>query len=211
METCLGEIHLKWCIIYLDDIIVFSKTPEEHTERLKGVFEKQATVGLKLKPSKCEFFKLRVAYLGHIVSKDGIETGPTKIEAIKNWPILKTVTEVRSFLGFTNYYCKFVPKYAQIAKPINQLVSRENAGKKKAPVGWTNECQTAFEHLKCLCSQTPILAYVNYEKPFKLHTNASESGLGAVLYQKQEDDTECVIAYASRTLSKSKRNYESHN
>ena len=94
METCLEEIHLKWCIIYLDDIIVFSKTPEEHIERFKGVFEKLATAGLKLKPSKCEFFKLQVAYLGHIVSKDGIETDPKKIEAIKNWPVPKTVTEV---------------------------------------------------------------------------------------------------------------------
>ena len=98
-------MHLKWCIIYLDNIIVFSKTPEEHIERLRGVFEKLATAGLRLKPSKCEFFKPRVTYLGHIVSKDGIETDPKKIEAIKKWPIPKTVMEVRSFLGFTNYYC----------------------------------------------------------------------------------------------------------
>ena len=113
-------------------------------------------------------------------------------------------------MEFTNYYSTFVPKYAQIAKPINQLVSRENASKKKALVDWTNECQVAFEHLKCLCSQTPILAYVNYKKTFKLHTDASESGLGAVLYQKQDDDMEHVIAYASRTLSKSERNYDAH-
>ena len=93
-ETCLGEIHLKWCIINLDDIIVFSKTPEKHIERLRGVFEKIAAAGLKLKPSKCEFFKLQVTYLGHIVSKDGIKTDPKKIEAIKNWPVPKTVTEV---------------------------------------------------------------------------------------------------------------------
>ena len=86
METCLGEIHLKLCIIYLDDIIVFSKTPEEHIERLRGMFEKLAAAGLKLKPSKCKFFKLRVTYLGHIVSKNGIKTDPKKIEAIKNWP-----------------------------------------------------------------------------------------------------------------------------
>ena len=78
METCLGEIHLKWCIIYLDDIIVFSKTPEEHIERLKGVFEKLAAAGLKLKPSKCEFFRSQVTYLGHIVSKNSIETDPKK-------------------------------------------------------------------------------------------------------------------------------------
>ena len=107
-----------------------------------------------------------------------------------------------------NYYHKFIPKYAQIARPINQLVSGENANKKKTPVEWTEECQTAFEHLKHLCSQTPILAYANYQKPFKLHIDASENGLGAVLYQKQDDYMEHVIAYASRTLSKSKRNYD---
>ena len=113
------------------------------------------------------------------------------------------MTEVRSFLGFTNYYCKFIPKYAQLARPINQLVSGENANKNKALVNWTNECQVAFEHLKHLCSQTPILAYANYTKPFELHTDASENGLGAVLYQKQDDGMVSVIAYASRTLSKS--------
>ena len=109
-----------------------------------------------------------------------------------------------------NYYGKFIPKYAHIARPINQLVSGENANKKKNLIEWTEECQTAFEHLKHLCSQTPILAYANYQKPFKLHTDASENGLGAVLYQKQDNDTERVIAYASRTLSKSKRNYDTH-
>ena len=109
-----------------------------------------------------------------------------------------------------NSYHKFIPKYAQIARPINWLVSGKNASKKKALVEWTEECQIAFEHLKHLCSQTPILAYANYEKPFKLHTDANEHGLGAVLYQKQDDNTECVIAYASSTLSKSERNYDTH-
>ena len=201
METCLGEMHLKWCIIYLDDIIVFSRTPEEHIERLRGVFLKLAAAGLRLKPSKCEFFKSKVNYLGHIVSKEGIETDPKKIEAIEKWPVPKMVTEVRSFLGFTNYYCKFIPQYTQVAKPLNQLVSGDNANKKKTSVNWTSECQDAFEHLKCLCSQTPILAYVDYTKPFRLHTDASESGLGAVLYQQQTNGTEGVIAYVSRTLS----------
>ena len=115
MESCLEEMHLKWCIIYLDDIIIFSKTPEEHIERLRGVFEKLSAAGLRLKPSKCEFFKSRITYLGHIVSKDGIETEKKKVIAIQEWPIPKTVTEVHSFLGFMNYYLKFIPKYAQIA------------------------------------------------------------------------------------------------
>ena len=115
MVSCLGEMHLKWCIIYLDDIIVFSKMPEEHIERLRGVFEKLSATGLRLKPSKCEFFKPRITYLRHIVSKDGIETEKKKVIAIQEWLIPKTVTEVCSFLGFTNYYHKFIPKYAQIA------------------------------------------------------------------------------------------------
>ena len=87
-------MHLKWCIIYLDEIIVFSKTPEEYIQRLRGVFEKLSATGLQLKPSKCEFLNIRIAYLGHIVSKDGIETEPKKMTTIKEWPVPKTVTEV---------------------------------------------------------------------------------------------------------------------
>ena len=103
METCLGDMHLNWCI-YLDDVIVFSKTPEERITRLRGVFQKLREAGLKLKPSKCEFFKDRIAYLGHIVSKARVETDPKKIADIQEWPQPKTVTDVRQFLGFTNYY-----------------------------------------------------------------------------------------------------------
>ena len=114
------------------------------------------------------------------------------------------MTEVRSFLGFMNYYCKFIPRYAQIARPIYQLVSGGNANKKKTLVDWTSECQVAFEHLKHLCSQTPILAYADYMKLFQLHTDTSESGLGAVLYQKQAIGMESVIAYPSGTLLRSK-------
>ena len=148
--------------------------------------------------------------MGHIVSKDGIETEKKKVTTIQKWLIPKTVNEVHSFLGFMKYHCKFIPKYAQNAWPINQLVSGENANKKKALVEWNEECQGAFDKLKQLCSQTPILAYANYMKPFKLHTDASENMLGAVLYQKQDDGTDHVIAYASRTLSKSEKNYDSH-
>ena len=157
--------------------------PEEHIKRLRGVFEKLSATGLRLKPSKCEFFKPKFTYLGHIVSKDGIETEKKKVIAVQEWPILKTVTEVRSFLGFMNYYHKFIPKYAQLARPINQLVSGENANKKKTLVEWNDECQEAFNRLKQLCSQTPILVYTNYKKPFNLHMDASENGLGAVVYQ----------------------------
>ena len=210
MESCLGELHLDWCIIYLDDIIIFSKTPDEHIARLEGVFEKLAKAGLKLKPSKCEFFRSSLKYLGHIVSKDGIATDPRKIEAINKWPQPITVTDVHSFTGFTNYYRKFIKGYAKIARPLHELTSGDNAKRKHQRVDWNIRCNDSFEALKSICSDCPVLAYADYTKPFVLHTDASTTGLGAVLYQKQEDGKERVIAYASRTLNKSERNYDAH-
>ena len=118
METCLGELHLNWSIIYLDDIIIFSKTPQEHLKWLKGVFEPLVQVGLKLKPSKCEFFWDSLCYLGHIVSKKGIPTDPKKIEHILYRPRPKMVTDVRSFTGFTNYYRKYIKNYAKITRQV---------------------------------------------------------------------------------------------
>ena len=118
MELCLGDLHLRYCIIYLDDIIIFSKTPEEHPKQLHSVFEKLDEAGLRLKPGKCEFFKPQLEYLGHVVSKAGIQTNPKKIAAIVNWPKPVMVTQVQSFLGFCNYYQKFIKHYAQVAKPL---------------------------------------------------------------------------------------------
>ena len=115
MENCLGDLHLNWCIIYLDDIIVYSKTPEEHLERLKAVFQKISKVRLKLKPNKCKFFKSEITYLGHIVSNKGIATDPKKIRAIQLWPRPTMVMEVRKFTGLTNYYWKFIHGYANVA------------------------------------------------------------------------------------------------
>ena len=210
MESCLGEMHLNWCIIYLDDIIVFSKSREEHLERLKGVFQKLREAGLKLKPSKCEFFRDKIAYLGHIVSKAGVETDPKKIQDIADWVRPKTVTDVRQFLGFTNYYRKFIKQYAQVANPLNKLISGDNAKKKNKKVEWTVECEEAFEKLKEICTQTPVLAYADYKRPFKLTTDASKKGLGAVLSQVGEDGKERPVAFASRTLNKAEKNYTTH-
>ena len=148
MESCLSDLHLNWCIIYLDDVIIFSRTPEEHIAWLEAVFKKISDAGLKLKPSKCEFFKKQIHYLGHIVSNNGIETDPKKIEAIVKWPGPHTVNEVRKSLGFTNYYRKFVYKYAQMARPLNKLISGENAKKKHKKVEWGREQEQAFPQLK---------------------------------------------------------------
>ena len=186
MENCLGDLHLNWSIIYLDDIIVYSKTPEEHIEQLTGVFEKLSKAGLKLKLSKCEFFKERISYLGHIVLSHSIETDPKNIASVKHWPRPETVTQVR------------------------KLILGDNLKRKRMKIVWIDECEKAFQKLKELCSDTPCLAYPNYEKSFKLYTDASESGLGAVLAQIKEDNVEHPIAYVSRTLSKSEHNYDAH-
>ena len=210
MESCLGDLHLNWCIIYLDDVIIFSRDIQTHLDRLRGVFMKMREAGLKLKPTKCDLFKDRITYLGHVVSKDGIETDQAKIEAICKWPVPETVTEVRSFLGFTNYYRKFIFGYAQLAKPLNLLISGENSSKKRSKVQWTPEAQESFDALKETCSKTPVLAYADYSKEFILQTDASERGLGAVLSQKDGENKERVIAFASRTLKNSEKNYDAH-
>ena len=151
IESCLGELHLNWCIIYLDDIIVFSWTPEEHVHRLRAVFSKLRAASLKLKPSKCDFFKKETKYLGYVVSKEGVSTDPDKIKAVTEWPQPATVTEVRSSLGYVSYYRRFVPNFSKVAKPLNKLLQNLEgtpSQKKKFKVCWGPEQQEAFEIFK---------------------------------------------------------------
>ena len=213
MHDCLGELNMNWCIVYLDDIIIFSDTKEEHLKRLEAVFQKLCAAGLKLKPSKCFFFREEIEYLGHVVSGKGISTNPKKIEAVSKWPTPKTVYDVRSFLGFVGYYRRFIKNFSRITKPIREVITGlENQSKrtaKKTYIEWTDAADTAFEHLKAMCVSTPILAYPDYQLPFTLHTDSSTDGLGAVLYQKQDGKLR-VIAYASRSVSKAESNYPAH-
>ena len=213
MHDCLGDLNMNWCIVYLDDIIIFSDTKEEHLKRLEVVFQKLSAAGLKLKPSKCFFFREEIEYLGHVVSGKGIATKPKKVEAVTKWPTPKTVYDVRSFLGFVGYYRRFIKDFSKIAKPIREVITGlEDQSKrtaKKTFVEWTEAADSAFEHLKKLCTSTPILAYPDYKLPFVLHTDSSSEGLGAVLYQKQDGKLR-VIAYASRSVSKSESHYPAH-
>ena len=166
MESCLGELHLNWCIIYLDDIIVFSQTPEEHVHRLMAVFSKLRAASLKLKPSKCDLFRKEIKYLGHVVSNEGVSTDPDKIKAVTEWPQPTTVTEVRSFLGFVSYYRRFILNFSKVAKPLNKLLQNlegTTSQKKKFKVHWGPEQQEAFENLQRLCTESPILAYTDFK------------------------------------------------
>ena len=176
MESCLGDLHLHWCIIYLDDIIVFNRTSDEHLHRLKAVLNKLEAAGLKLKPSKCDLFKQQINYLGHVVSKEGVSTDPEKIKAITEWPQPTTVTGVRSFLGFVSYYRRFIPNFSKVAKPLNKLLQNLEgtpSQKKKFKVCWGPEQQEAFETLQRLYTESPILAYADFKAPFVFHTDAS--------------------------------------
>ena len=118
IESCMGDLNLSKCLLYLDDIIVFSKTYEEHLERLESVFSRLKDAGLKLKPSKCLLFQRSIKYLGHIVSSEGIATDPDKIAAVQQWPVPKSVKELQSFLGFVGYYRKFIKNFSKIARPL---------------------------------------------------------------------------------------------
>ena len=153
-------------------MIIFSKTSTEQISQLRGVFEKLDEAGLHLKLSKCEFFRTQLEYLSHVVSDRGIETSPKKIEAIMEWPRPKTVTQLRSFLGFCNYYRKFIEHFAQIAKSLYKLISGDNAKLKSYVLEWTQEHEDCFRNLKNVCCTTPVLAYADYLKLFILHTDA---------------------------------------
>ena len=181
MEDCLGDLHVNWCIIYLDDITLFSKHQGDHIWEIREVFEKLDQTGLKLKPSKCDLTMTRFSYLGHNVSKDDTEIDHRKTEAIRNWPTPTTVTD---FLGFINHYRRFIHWYAHIARSFNLLTSRENANKKKQSVLWNDDCAESFQKITALCSSTPILACADYSKPFKLHTDVCGLKMGAVFISK---------------------------
>ncbi|MCG8048682.1 MAG: RNase H-like domain-containing protein, partial [Candidatus Thiodiazotropha endolucinida] len=219
MERCMGDMNLKECLIFLDDILIFSETFEDHLDRLEAVFSRLQQHGLKLKPSKCEFFKTSVSYLGHVVSQDGVETDPDKLKALTSWPVPQNVKQLRSFLGFTGYYRRFIKDYARLAKPLNDLLvghptnpgsdKKKKKKRDKVPWQWGALQQSAFDTLKEKLSSPPVLAYADFKRPFIVHTDASTEGLGAVLYQVH-NGLEHVIAYASRGLRSSEKNYPAH-
>ena len=216
MENCMGDLHLNYHLLYLDDIIIFSRTYEEHILRLEAVFEKLKAAGLKLSPSKCHLFKKQIKYLRHIISEDGIAVDPEKISCVKDWPVPKTVSEVQCFVGFTSFYRRFVKDFAKIAHPLH-LVTRggvhcQTKSKMKvwySPLEWGPEQQKAFDMLKQACCSTPVLGFADYAKPFTLHTDANIEGISAVLHQ-EDNGVKHVITYASQGLSKSERNYPIH-
>ena len=200
MERVLGQLQWQICLCYLDDILIFSKTVEQHLDHLRTVFQRLREAKLKLKPKKCHFFQCQVAFLGHIVSPEGIATDPNKIQKVTDCPPPQDVHEVRSALGLFSYYRRFIPHFSEVAKPLIKLTEKDRA------FTWGEEQQLAFEQLKELLEQAPILSHPRSEGLFILDTDASNKGIGAVLSQVQ-DNEEKVIAFGSKTLTKPERNY----
>ena len=201
MEFVLAGLQWQTCLVYLDDVIVYGRDFDEHLKRLREVFERLRQAGLKLKPSKCFLLRPRVPYLGHVISTEGVSTDPEKVKAVQQWPVPSKVTDVRSFLGLASYYRRFIQNFAEIAAPLHRLTAKTTEKFK-----WSHDCDLAFRALKEKLVSAPVLAFPCFEQKFVLDCDASDYGLGAVISQRQ-DETEKVIAYASRVLEDRERRY----
>ena len=208
MQNCLSELNLSFTMVYLDDVIVYSETPEDHLTRLQAVFAHFAHHGLKLKPSKCHFLK-EITYLGHNISAKGMLPGQKGVEEIAWMGPPTMYTGVRKFIGAVGYFCRFIKNFAWIAKLLNDLLGCGNSKLKNHPISLTAATEEAFYTLKKKCATAPILAFADLKRPFLLEMDASKYGLGAILQQVQEDEKYHPVAYASHALCRSKANYHS--
>ena len=209
MQNCLGELNLTYTLIYLDNMIVFSRTKEEHLHRLWVVFGQFLEHGLKLKPSKCHFLQDEITFLGHEISADGMKPGMANLKAIAEMAPPKMYTEILRFTGMTRFFWQFIKGYSKIAKPLNDLLEGDASKLKNEELELTPEALQAFKDLKMKCMTTPILVFADFKKPFQLQTDASKEGLGAVLLQESDDRQYHPVTFASHELKGGEPNYHS--
>ena len=200
MNGIFREFLDEFVIIFIDDILVYSKTKEDHEKHLRLVLGRLREQKLFAKLSKCSFWQRSIGFLGHVVSNEGVSVDPEKIECIKNWPQPKTATEVRSFLGLAGYYRKYVKGFSSIAQPMTRLTGKD------VKFAWSGECEKSFTALKDMLTSAPVLVLPEADQPYVVYTDASITGLGCVLTQHGK-----VIAYASRQLKKHEGNYPTHD
>lgn len=208
MEECLERIRDQICIPYLDDVLVFSQSFESHVENVRTVLRRLREYGIKLKPAKCEMFHQEIHYLGRVVSSEGSKIDPADTIAVRALKDKQptTVGELRAVMGLLSYYCQYIWNFSQIAAPLSgllrapsdvqnsnkhgartrQMKRKNNGVPSNQPITWTETHQHLLEELLDHLVEPPILAFPDFSKPFVLHTDTSNLGLGAVLYQEQE-------------------------
>ena len=206
MQNTLGELNLTYCVIYLDDMIVFGRTEEEHLECLHVVFERFRKFNLKVKPSKCSFFQLEIVYLAHHISRRGILPSQENVWAMQEFPMPETYMQVCAFCGLVGHYRRFIKGFANIACPLYDVLGKEA---KMGLVDLPPEAWEAVAILKGKVQSAPVLVFPDFEKPFLLEMDASKEGLGAVLSQKQSNRRYHLIAFGSCSLTPAEKNYHS--
>jgi hypothetical protein len=187
MNKVFMEYLDKFVVVFIDDILIFSKTEEEHEKHLRMTLEKLRSNLLYAKFSKCEFRLTEVAFLGHVISAGGISVDPSKVKDMLNWMPPTNALEIRSFLGLVGYYRRFIKDFSKIAKPMTRLLEKDK------DIDWTEECQVSFEELKKRLTSVPVLILSDITKKFDIYCDASRQGLGCVLMQDGQ-----VVSYASR-------------
>jgi len=200
MDTILKGLLWTDCLVYLDDIVIFASSLEEHLSKLDQVFTLLGEAGLKVKPEKCSILPKEMKLLGHVVSMDGTKVDPDKIQVILDWPVSTCLSELKSFLGHGGYHQKFIQNYADITDPLRKL------DKKGSHFLWDAACESAFQTMKTLLTNSPVLAYPDFNLPFIVDCDASDNGVGASLSQIQ-DGIERPIAFAAKALHGAQRNY----
>jgi hypothetical protein len=200
MSKVFMEFLDKFVMVFIDDILIFSKTEEEHEKHLRMVLEKLRSNQLYAKFSKCEFWLTEVTFIGHVISAGGIAVDPSKVKDVLNWMPPTNASEIRSFLGLAGYYRRFIKDFSKIAKPMTRLLE------KNKDFNWTEECQVSFEELKKRLTSAPVLTLPDITKKFDIYCDASQHGLGCVLMQDRQ-----VVSYASRQLRKHEENYPTHD
>ena len=202
MDSVLAGLQWSSCLVYVDDVVIPGKAFEDHLRNLESVLSRLRAANLKLQPSKCAMARKKVRFLGHVISSEGISTDPEKTSKVATWPAPTCKRDVQQFLGLANYYRRFIKNFAEIAKPLHQLTEKTHS------FSWTDQCQVAFDELRCRLTSTPVLVFPDPAAPFILDTDASSSGIGAVLSQVRDGQERTrVVAYASRVLSKPERRY----
>jgi RNase H-like domain found in reverse transcriptase/Reverse transcriptase (RNA-dependent DNA polymerase) len=189
----------------MDDILIFTETLVEHHRIVKRVLEILAKNKLYLKAEKCNFEQTQVEYLGLIISAGKMEMDPVKIEGVSHWPIPNNVKQVQSFLGFVNFYRRFIQDFSDIAKPLHDLTRKDFTW------NWSDACQEAFDTLKKAITSAPVLIFPDESKPYKFEADSSNYATGAVLSQEGEDQKWHPVAFLSKSLSSVERNYDIHD